>query len=198
MISARDLENKKALTIAVYGKQGSSNLPRRAQQARFLGKCQFKSPFLLEQCTEERIEVPLEDDLGRPIVGVLEHSALLACRFRVASNADLAFIQQCSNNQWDLKGTDVLPHPTRPRAVAVTELEEKLVPGASFPTAVAGTKRRVKPYPDPIQPQQLLTRQQMKEICQGPSRNWITAGTNAGLGRLYVEVLSCHSLPNVD
>jgi hypothetical protein len=208
MISPRDFENKKALTIAVYGKQQqpSRALPRRrAERARFVGKCRFKSPSLLEQCTEERIEVTLTDDLGRPIVGgVLEQSALLACRFRVASNADVTFIQQqCRGSRWhqhNWKGTDVLPHPTRPRAVAVTELDEKFVPGASFKTAVAGTKRRVKPYPDPMQQpqQQLLTRPQMKERCQDPSRNWIAAGTYTGRGRIYVEILSCHNLPNVD
>ena len=110
------------------------------------------------------------------------------------------------------------------RAVLLTELPEEQIQGASLSTAMKSTmgipngKVLIKPYPDPekapISPTKrrwspskqqssnshmFMTPEQIKQETQRPSRKWVQAGnTKHSLGRLYVEILSAHDLPNVD
>ena len=42
-----------------------------------------------------------------------------------------------------------------------------------------------------------LTKEQMNETCKLPSENWTVAGSGE-LGELYLEILSCKGLPNLD
>ncbi|CAB9526353.1 expressed unknown protein [Seminavis robusta] len=47
--------------------------------------------------------------------------------------------------------------------------------------------------------QMYLTPKELKLETHKPSRQWVQGGSREGsLGRLYVEILSCHDLPNVD
>jgi hypothetical protein len=57
----------------------------------------------------------------------------------------------------------------------------------------------VKPFPDPERPEitMFLKPGELKAETQKPSKHWVEAGSGT-LGRLYLEVLSCHDLPNVD
>ena len=110
------------------------------------------------------------------------------------------------------------------RAVLLTELPEDQVQGASLSTAMKSTmgipsgKVLIKPYPDPekapLSPTKrrwspskqqssnshmFMTPEQIKQETRRPSRKWVQAGnTKQSLGRLYVEILSAHDLPNVD
>ena len=57
----------------------------------------------------------------------------------------------------------------------------------------------VKPYPDPnrVEETQWLTEEELHRECWKESTNWIKAGSGT-LGKVYVEVLQCRNLPNVD
>jgi C2 domain len=117
-------------------------------------------------------------------------------------------IQQASNYQ---------------NAILLTDIPENQVQGAFLSTAVKNAIKRadgkvcVKPGPDPLlvnnkQPrpkslrvlsptssQMYLTSEELKLEALKPSRHWVQAGSREqSLGRLYVEILSCHDLPNVD
>ena len=85
-------------------------------------------------------------------------------------------------------------------------MDESEVAGASLMSAISSNMVssprgivRVKPYPDPKRPQETeyMKQQELKEETMLPSRHWVESGTG-NLGRLYLEILSCHDLPNTD
>jgi hypothetical protein len=102
---------------------------------------------------------------------------------------------------------------SRPIAPIVTERDETAIAHSGFVNAVSnvftrsitrdrktGAKKiRVKPGPDPERKSETeyLTKHNLKLETRLPSKNWIEAGSG-GLGKLYLEVLSCHDLPNMD
>ena len=63
-------------------------------------------------------------------------------------------------------------------------------------------KYKVKPYPDPHRKEEttFLSHSQMEEEMMNPSTNWIAAGmeTSQSLGQVYLEILKCSNLPNMD
>lgn len=58
---------------------------------------------------------------------------------------------------------------------------------------------RVRPYPDPARPDETawLPTEQIEQESQRHSTNWVEAGSGR-LGRLFVEILGCDGLPNID
>eukprot|EP00587_Corethron_hystrix_P002452 CAMPEP_0113307344 /NCGR_PEP_ID=MMETSP0010_2-20120614/6228_1 /TAXON_ID=216773 ORGANISM="Corethron hystrix, Strain 308" /NCGR_SAMPLE_ID=MMETSP0010_2 /ASSEMBLY_ACC=CAM_ASM_000155 /LENGTH=610 /DNA_ID=CAMNT_0000162183 /DNA_START=312 /DNA_END=2141 /DNA_ORIENTATION=- /assembly_acc=CAM_ASM_000155 len=63
------------------------------------------------------------------------------------------------------------------------------------------TKIKVKPNPDPnrIDTTTFMTGYEIKNETRQPSHCWYEAGSgNENIGKVYVEVLSCHDLPNMD
>jgi C2 domain len=58
---------------------------------------------------------------------------------------------------------------------------------------------RVKPFPDPANKENTtwLTRQEIEDQSSAPSTDWLEVGSG-DIGRLYVEVLRCDGLPNMD
>jgi hypothetical protein len=100
-----------------------------------------------------------------------------------------------------------------PVAELITESDEAQVAGTTFVNAISSAfvskkyfdstsgqeKVRVKPHPDPDRLEQTtyMTRQEMTAETLKPSQQWVSAGTG-DLGKLYVEILSCTGLPNVD
>mmetsp|Transcript_37634 Transcript_37634/g.82419 ORF Transcript_37634/g.82419 Transcript_37634/m.82419 type:complete len:1040 (+) Transcript_37634:105-3224(+) len=66
-------------------------------------------------------------------------------------------------------------------------------------TTEDGTKAvRVKPGPDPARPETVfLTEEDLIKTAYQPSYCWLEAGSGS-LGRVYVEVLRCQGLPNMD
>lgn len=68
-----------------------------------------------------------------------------------------------------------------------------------FDSASGQQKVRVKPHSDPdrVENTTYMTRQEMTAETLKPSKQWVSAGTG-DLGKLYVEILSCTGLPNVD
>lgn len=101
----------------------------------------------------------------------------------------------------------------RPVAFLPTEQDETQVAGTSFVNALssaftsksyydkkAGTqKKRVKPHPDPdrVEETSYLSAAEIKKETMAPSKEWVEAGSGK-LGKLYLEILCCKNLPNVD
>lgn len=115
---------------------------------------------------------------------------------------------------------DVRPRDLRP-AQLVTELDENVMTARTSAKALAsvapmaqeaarylfsndaGPRTMVKPGPDPARPQETtwFTEEGLHEECYRPSTNWTQAGQRAkgrSLGKVYLEVLECRGLPNVD
>lgn len=60
-------------------------------------------------------------------------------------------------------------------------------------------QHRVRPFPDPAREEETtwLTKEAITAESMKPSMNWVEAGSG-DLGKLYVEVLGCTNLPNMD
>jgi hypothetical protein len=101
----------------------------------------------------------------------------------------------------------------RPLATLITETPESEVAQSSFVNALNHafssnvirdhktglTRLRVKPSPDPELrvETEFMTAQEISTETRRPSRKWVEAGSGT-LGKLYLEILACHDLPNVD
>jgi hypothetical protein len=57
----------------------------------------------------------------------------------------------------------------------------------------------MRPTPDPLRPEQTtwMTKKEIEAETLKDSRNWVDAGTGS-LGRVFVEILGCDDLPNMD
>lgn len=144
----------------------------------------------------------------------------IALRFRIATSYDLSFLRQLYNSMpTDLK----LPN----EQVLTTEKDEHAAFGEGMLNAVKTTFKQgmaigrkkaldgsskyiVKPGPDPSRPQEeteWLSKDELVEECAKPSTNWVITGTGnngsllgptAAVGKVYLEILSCQNLPNMD
>ena len=205
--SAKDiLTNNKWVTITIWSREKS----RLRTNVTFVGRIKVKILTLLEECCntlQERREMPLTNEVEQAITDMRGEPARIAYRCRLASAADSKFVEYWKQSprpkQWS--DTGIIPEPLLPRAKVITELPESkilaLTPKMTARAPPAGYIR-IKPYPDPnattenpeyVTPESLYTQTIL------PSRNWIQVGTKAlSIGRVEVEVLSAHGLPNVD
>ena len=226
-ITSKDLVHRKNLVLTVWGGRPGRILSQQAspRTGLFLGKIRIPAPDILSQycCSPpQRVELPLVDELGR----AMPTKPLLALRFRLASPADVRFVhawQQATELATPhvgiplsvlFNGTGVLAQD-HPRASLVTELAEWQVPGAKLTSAISEKVSssvprirsspsrnllfRVKPCADPQGggAAEYMNASDLHRTVLQPSRRWVQAGSG-NLGRLYVEILSCHHLPNVD
>lgn len=149
----------------------------------------------------------------------------LSIRFRVATHFDLDFMSSFSSLSKFKPNLSSSIHTTNsnsnnatnryiPRHFLITEESKK----SDFVNQCLNTfnytflnsktdsqgilQRRTKPYPDPLRIKQTeyLSDHQIKHELYQPSTNWIEAlpPTSSTLGKLYVEILKCNNLPNMD
>lgn len=101
----------------------------------------------------------------------------------------------------------------RPIALLPTEQDETAIAGSTFVNALSSAfktksyydkqacahKIRVKPYPAPDRAEETLYMSEIdiKKETMSPSKEWVEAGSGK-LGRLFLEILYCKDLPNVD
>lgn len=205
------------LNIQVWT-QRKSNLPNILSKEKvFLGQVHLKSSIILNHCDEERFELEMEDEIGQD-TGLL---GTLSLRIRVATKSDVKFVKtwnraKATHGKKDEAVMALIQEEetsTRPLATLVTETSETQVAGASFLNALSSAfqvssyrerstgqqKRKVKPYADPKRRNETtyLTSREISLETRRPSHDWVEAGSGT-LGKLYVEILSCHGLPNVD
>lgn len=253
-VTPKDIANHKAVAINVWGRPMEMLRGSSTMNPILMGKIRVNIADLVAKCNEERIELPLMDELGRGMKQsgtTRNHTGSddnndkpsVAFRCRIATPADLEFV-----NHWNqplpkhIMGTT----PThkrivdevwqkskvlegggdnqQTRALLLTELPENRVQGASLSSAMKGALGKpagriwVKPYPDPdavvsslpkrkISPSKQqstgnhmhMTPDDLKQETRQPSRKWLQAGNSKhSYGRLYLEILSAHDLPNVD
>ncbi len=207
-ISPSDIENNKPIKITLWARPRGGRKKRSARHLESIGKIQIQAPAILEQCTEQRMEMQLMNELGQPIIDEQGESTWLAYRCRIASQADVAFVDHWNQvprpKHW--KETDIISEPDLPRGILITELPEKevlaMAPAIMNPMSFPAGCVRIKPYPDPnarLDIARFIKKEVIKTQTQLPSRKWIQAGSKvSSLGRLYLEILSAHDLPNVD
>jgi C2 domain len=219
-----DIITNKRLVITLWTRQPKSrlkmSLSKRQIKIEFGGEIHLNASDILSSCQEERIELLLLDELGRKVKGASDQDPLLAVRFRVASSADIQFVhawnkatemQNTRIPRTVLDGTGVLVQEHRNLVDLLTEIDEREVSGAKLRTTLSSNVSvtvprssprgmiRIKPGPDPDHPitGAYMEREELKEKTKHPSKQWIEAGSGT-LGKIFLEILSCHGLPNVD
>lgn len=204
VVHPSDIDNNKSLKVTLWARP-------RARLGAFevlsVGTIRIKAPKILEDCHSERTELQLMTELDEPILDSRGEPSMLAYRCRIATHADVKFVEKWMKvprpNQWS--DTDIVPAPGLPRAKLLTHIPEQdiqaAIPGASANPPPPGYVR-VKPYPDPKalpQSMEFMAVGDLKKCTNMPSRQWVQAGSkSSSIGRLYLEVLSAHRLPNVD
>ena len=108
---------------------------------------------------------------------------------------------------------ETMQSSSRPTAFLPTEVDETEVAGTSFVNALSSAftsksyydknagaqKIRVKPHPDPdrVEETSYMSAAEIRRETMAPSKEWVEAGSGK-LGKLYLEILRCSGLPNVD
>lgn len=215
-----DIANNKNLTITVWARSQCSalhNLARNVvsgtKEVEFHGKIQVRAADILSYCNEQRTGFVLKDEMGRDINSLAGRPVpAMTLRFRVASEQDIRFVQAWEQyrrlDPSTLKGTGVIEDENRTVASIVSEEDESQVLGGTLMSAISNRvlasspqkKIHVKPHCDPQRPDDTtyMSPDVPKTETAGPSHHWVEVGTGCSIGRLYVEILSCHNLPNVD
>ncbi len=126
----------------------------------------------------------------RMILSPTENHAYLAFRSRPATEDDILFFERTKHV--DIEG---LASDINFRTVAYNgrfRRHRKFIEDKEY--------FLVRPGPDPSRPRQetqWLMKEQIETETMKPSHNWISVG-HGRLGTIYLEVLSCHGLPNMD
>ncbi|KAL7496488.1 hypothetical protein ACHAWT_004732, partial [Skeletonema menzelii] len=114
----------------------------------------------------------------------------IAIRVRRATEYDMEFMETFNSKQ-----ASVRIHPKMKGAAVMKEVLTK-----SSRKEKDGTKAyRVRPEPDPQRREATtwLTKDQLEAECMKESRGWVDIGSG-NLGKIYVEVLKCNQLRNMD
>jgi hypothetical protein len=199
-----DIDNNKQLKITVWARPQTR---LGSAEPISVGTIRIKAPKIIQDCASERMELQLMTELDSPILDGRGEPAKLAYRCRIATKADLKFFESWMKvprpNHW--READIVPEPGLSRARLLTDIPEYQIqsttPGVGSTPPPPGHVR-IKPYPDPTgrsKNREFIAVDDLKKHAAMPSRQWIQAGSRASsIGRLYLEVLSAHELPNVD
>jgi hypothetical protein len=149
-----------------------------------LGRAMLSNERLME-ANGKRVEMRLKDDEA-----VTDVQGYLAVRCRKATSNDKKFIQDSNNSRARVKRNQLdLIEPLYSRQNPVFQFDKKKL--------IDGKKHYFVRPMDPSKETKWLTKEQIEEKSKEPSLNWTEAGTGS-LGELFVEVISCHGLPNLD
>eukprot|EP00980_Cylindrotheca_fusiformis_P026175 scaffold15497_cov117-Cylindrotheca_fusiformis.AAC.2 len=183
-----------------------------------LGSIQLEKSAILSRCNGERMELPLllpqsSNSCSSDSETTTNSGGSLAIRFRMANPSDariLELLEQPTEKKFLLQE---IIHIDQPLAKLVTETSESKIVRSGlcsmvnhiftastvYDTTSYRELKRVKPHPDPQQPEmtEFLPGIEIRKRTYEPSQSWVKAGSGQ-LGRLFVEVLACHNLPNMD
>ena len=225
--TAREM-SRSILNISVYAKvEGSLPNVLNTVTSIFLGQVHIDSQIMLSNCDEKRYELNIEDEHGEKLrnLGKLALRCRAATQSDIKIFSSLNK-ERALKSQSEL--TDMVLDPSRSiennvsifskrnnrrLATLVTEkndsemAQSSLVKSArdiftsqtSTCSVTGETKVRVKPYPDPERKKEteFLKPHDLKVETRSPSTRWIEGGSGT-IGRLFVEILSCDDLPNLD
>ena len=143
----------------------------------------------------------------------------LEIRSRRAQRQDFLFFHEKKNGIWSPKnnspsaGSSPVNHGQRPgltpssatdtdfQMVSTKNVTNMLFKASKKNVTIDDVKQtayRVWPFPDPDSPNdEYLTKQQLRDVALKPSKAWVEAGSGE-YGQVYLEVLGCDNLPNMD
>lgn len=171
--------------------------------------------IFLDHCDESRLDLDLWDPKSRKSQPSASQGSI-TLRFRLATSYDKRFLSTLAFEPKLLKqkSTSTTENVSDAQSsLLVTEANETEVAGASFMNVLSSaltsktyidqstgqSMRLVKPHPDPdnVQKTTYIAENTISSTTLEPSQKWIEAGSG-DLGRVYLEILSCHDLPNLD
>lgn len=225
--TAREM-SRSALNVSIHTKiEGSLPSVLNTVTSVFLGQVHIDSNTILKNCEEKRFELTLTDEFGEKLSN-LGKLMLRCCPATPSDIKVLKGLngERVSTSNRELQ--DVLLDPTetvnntpnifsdrtgRRFATLVTEKNGSEMAQNSFVESARNifkaqtstcpttgqTKVRAKPYPDPDRKEEteFLKPYDLNLETRSPSSKWVEAGSGK-VGRLFVEVLSCDNLPNLD
>lgn len=159
-----------------------------------IGTVELTYPILLANGDSNRREYPVMSEQHLGIV--------LALRFRKATPQDWTTFQELH-----LGGNG---SSTRPRADHAGDVDFEFVSSkgiiGNHTTVVENNTSqkayRVWPFPDPDNPKDTtyMTKSKIQQISMEPSRSWVEAagGATDNYGSIFLEILGCDDLPNMD
>jgi len=194
----------------------------------FLGQVHIDSSTLLSHCDEKRFELNIEDEYGEHLSNLgklalrcrvatpsdISMLAVLNGEEVSAPTGDITdIILDDFNGENTAEPQIYSKRIDRRVATLVTEkagaqmAQNSLVESArnlfvsntATCSQTGQTKVRVKPYPDPERKEEteFLKPFDIKVQTRSASTNWVEAGSGS-IGKLFVEILSCDDLPNLD
>ncbi|GKY95229.1 hypothetical protein MPSEU_000485800 [Mayamaea pseudoterrestris] len=173
-----------------------------------LGQTYVSPKFLYatsEERTEQSLKHPHNGDAGTA-------AGFLAVRCRRATDYDKHFMQELAEKRKKEKREEAMPELQKLKDLTKLATEStggsgnfasiiarrsKVVRSAEHPEGVKVYK--VRPGPDPVRPKETiwLSKEQLRDESLKESHLWIDSGSGH-LGNLFVEVIACDDLPNMD
>lgn len=194
---------------------------------RLLGSVQIDKSTILSRCNGERLELSLIKS-GTATHKSVASTLAVRFRIAQPSDQKILqllesqkeeeqlkkdFLQEILHNHQEGVDQQLIQKQHLPLANLVTETSESDIAQSGFfnmvnniftASTVYDTNsyrelKRVKPHPDPKRPTEteFLPGADIRKRAYEPSESWVEAGSGQ-LGRLNVEVLACHNLPNMD
>jgi hypothetical protein len=167
----------------------------------------------------ERTEFRIKASQEHSILG----SAVLALRFRVATEHDLIFLHKLAKRESDVREltkASINPNPDHVNKASSALLAQQPQDGRKVAADInfqsvklksifqrqqkTGSEGqelfRIIPYPDPDRPDEeteWMSAAGIEHTAYQPSTKWVTAGCGS-LGTIYLEVIGCNNLPQMD
>ena len=192
-----DVRNKKDNLLP-----GSSSQDLRNSDS--LGKISIPLTDLVTRyCTGERFEFVIKDEKQG-------YNGTLVLKFRFATSNDIQLVENINSNKSLTKrnSEDLDNFEKTQTALLITELDETaIISNEVMRNLATGSKKifhlkqvATKPHPDKndVSSTEFLSKEELEsQTFESPSTNWKHVGSGKG-GRVYLEILACHDLPNVD
>lgn len=149
-----------------------------------LGQALFTNEQLLK-CKGERIEMKLKN-----LQSGVDTQGYLAIRCRRATEQDIQFFKSPYKNNSSVRiNQNAYIEPLYSKQNPTFQIEKSKV--------IHGEKQYFVRPMNPDKDRQWMTKEQMDTACKERSINWTEAGSGT-LGEVFVEVISCEELPNLD
>ena len=214
------------LKILVYSKKVDPLL--LIETTRMIGNAEVDlSDVVMSHCkNEERYEVRIFDNedatMQRGVITVRFRAAIpsderflsaLQQKPDLLKQKSTVALQSSTEATTNSKSDNISNSDLAAQSLLVTETSESKVAGESFMNVLSSaftSKKKidkksgdtlilVKPFPDPsnVKDTTYLSSYELKKRTLLPSHEWIEAGSGK-IGKVYLEILSCQDLPNVD
>jgi len=146
---------------------------------------------VLLKATGSRLEFPLEEIKNRR-----KSAGTLMVRCRQATQKDMQFMAKINSEKkmatkHGVANQSEFIKPVRPPSVTAKTMKKHSEEGSEL--------IRVRPYPNPEQESETkwMTPDEIERMSYEESHKWIEAGSGSR-GVLYVEIIGCDGLPNMD